>query len=483
MMNLITDPWIPVVYGNGEAILVGLDQLIREAETIRDLNASPQQRIALMRLLLCITQAALDGPRDEDDWKNCRPRIIPASLDYLDSRKERFELHGDRPFLQAKTLQATNNEPVEKLDASLSSELFNHTVTRDLSNADIALNLLTTQCFSLGGTIGVTLWDGYTTNNFTKAVAAKGPGPSSDGPCAPSSMLHSVLRGSCMLDSIFLNLLTKSEIPYDWGLPIWDAATSSPVELQNEFTGTYLGRLVPLSRGILLDPGSRKCTYVAGLKYESLPNYREPMGTVLLNRENEVFYMGIRLGQHVWRELGSILSLNAKSDAQGALALKKAGQAGMKDFDLWVGGVSRKPGQNLIYDMLEWNFLLPVALLGASSLKKYADGVAMAARCEVALKEAIQKNKNSYAKLLKTDGGSFVRKAIVFFWSTLDSAYQVLVDIAASGELNLNAWRDLLRRTLRDAFEQACPHETARQIQVFAQARRLLAVKELEPDE
>ena len=65
-MNLTLDPWIPAVRADGTRDLFSLHALFAEAHTLRDLAVKPHERIALMRLLLCITQAALDGPADED---------------------------------------------------------------------------------------------------------------------------------------------------------------------------------------------------------------------------------------------------------------------------------------------------------------------------------------------------------------------------------------------------------------------------------
>lgn len=477
-MNLITDPWIPVLFENGSAKLVGLEQLYREAESIRDLNVNPPQRIALMRLLLCITQTALDGPENEEDWKTCRERIVSESLAYLLTRKDKFELYGETPFLQVGTLIPTNNESIEKLDAALFIDLFNHTTIPNQTDASIALNLLTTQCFSLCGTIGVSSWNGYSTKTFMESTEIKGPGPSSDAPCAPSSMLHSIVRGESILHSIHNNLLIKNELSQTWGLPIWDVDLSSPVKAQADSAPTYLGRLVPLSRGILLDKAGQCCTYVAGIKYESLPAYREPMGTVLLNKKNEPFYMGIQPEQHVWRELGSILSLNVKSESHGALALARTDLIQSEKIDLWVGGVHRKSGKNTVLDMLEWNFSIPVSMLHEVEIDKYSKGVELANEVAWVLKNSIQTHKKSYSKELKTDGASHVRKATVQYWSTLDSGYQMLVEIASDQDRNLDDWRNLLRKTMHEAFEQACPHETPRQIKAFVQAKRLLEIKE-----
>ena len=61
-MNLIIDPWIPAVRANGRRELFSLQDLFAQAQELHDLAVKPHERVALMRLLLCITQAALDGP-------------------------------------------------------------------------------------------------------------------------------------------------------------------------------------------------------------------------------------------------------------------------------------------------------------------------------------------------------------------------------------------------------------------------------------
>ena len=78
-MNLVKEPWIPVVMQDGKPARVSLRDAFAKGEDIADLAANPCQRIALMRLLICVAQAALDGPKDEEDWLACKPRLVPPS--------------------------------------------------------------------------------------------------------------------------------------------------------------------------------------------------------------------------------------------------------------------------------------------------------------------------------------------------------------------------------------------------------------------
>ena len=100
-MNLTTHPWIPVILADQSSARVSLNNLFIRAEEIRDLNLDPPARIAVMRFLICICQAALDGPEDESQWPECRSRIQEAALAYLDKTADLFNLYdSDRPFLQ-----------------------------------------------------------------------------------------------------------------------------------------------------------------------------------------------------------------------------------------------------------------------------------------------------------------------------------------------------------------------------------------------
>lgn len=105
-MNISTEPWIPVVRADGRPDTVSLCAAFTRGEDIRDLVVRPHERIALMRLLICVAQAALDGPADHDDWKACRSKITPAAVDYLERWRNAFELFGDGPrFLQVPGLK------------------------------------------------------------------------------------------------------------------------------------------------------------------------------------------------------------------------------------------------------------------------------------------------------------------------------------------------------------------------------------------
>ena len=68
-MNVAFDDWIPVVTIAGKRQLASLCEVLTNGRDYADLAVRPHERVALMRLFLCVVHAALDGPKDYDDWR------------------------------------------------------------------------------------------------------------------------------------------------------------------------------------------------------------------------------------------------------------------------------------------------------------------------------------------------------------------------------------------------------------------------------
>jgi len=474
-MNLVGDPWIPVLFEDGSHKLVSLQDLFAKGETIRDLSVNPAQRIALMRLLICIAQAALDGPKNEEDWKTSLLLIAPQSLKYLEANRHSFDLFGDKPFLQVSDLMPTLNASMDKLEFGLAAgnnpKLFDHGACEDGRchvSAHAALSLLTFQCFSPGGMIGITSWSGIQTSKNSEHA-----------PCLESSPLHTILRGGNVVETIWLNLLSRKQVQehlaVGMGRPVWEQtyATLSPVP---EWTQTYLGRMIPLSRGILLDGSLRKCTFVNGFSFAKLPNYREAMLTVTVfegKKGQEYRYLPLRLERHPWRELNSVLNLNRKGKSGGPLALEHLCSLERGTVDIWTGGLAADKGKLL--DMAEWVFSVPAQLLDTGTLEIYGKGVEWARRGEFSLKESVKK----FASEMKmADSSGLFQWAAAEFWSVLDAQYNQLIEIAQDHAHGLDPWVTTIRRAMYTAYNQACPSSTPRQMRAFVAGQSLLHVKE-----
>ena len=104
--NLVDEPWIPVT----DHSRVSLRQIFSNPY-YRSLGGTPVQKIALLKLLLAIGQAAIT-PRDKTEWEELGVQgLVKRCLQYLDKWYDRFYLYGERPFLQMPAVRAAKIQP------------------------------------------------------------------------------------------------------------------------------------------------------------------------------------------------------------------------------------------------------------------------------------------------------------------------------------------------------------------------------------
>lgn len=484
-MNLTADPWIPALQADGARGLFSLQDLFAQAGELRDLAVKPHERIALMRLLICITQAALDGPADEADWETCQPRIQPAVRDYLTKWKHAFELFGDDAhtprFLQLPNLkpgkESDEGNAVTKLDLALStgnnSTLFDNSAgeERPLHPARLALSLITFQCFSPGGRIGVAKWNGKDT---------PGKGSSNHAPCTPSSMVHALILGATLLDTIHSNLLDKETVSDaygrdGWGKPVWEypCHNESDKDAVKNATQTYLGRLTPLSRAIRLHEDRKTLILANGLDYPPFPAFREPAATII-QRKDELALLPASTSRALWRQLSAI-SVKRRSNndpACGPLALTHL--SGQTDTTLWAGALVTDKAK--IEDVVESSYTLPPGMFSPEGRAAYERGVAHAEQQETLLMQAVR----AYAGALKSENPGYDRARHVF-WTRLEQHLSALFELprdpALIAGLPGSAWGKAVAAAARAAYEQTCPRQTPRQIEAYALGLRKLTFR------
>jgi CRISPR system Cascade subunit CasA len=527
-MNLTTEPWIPIVRDDGKPGRVSLTEAFSRGDEIRDLAVRPHERIALMRLLICVAQAALDGPADYDDWKTCQSRIVPAALDYLKRWQHAFELLGSgQRFLQVSDLKKPpskkgddeEGKSVSKLDLALASgnnsTLFDNAGGSDrvFEPARVALALLTFQCFSPGGTIGVALWNGRPTVGWSSYPKVK-PGQSNHAPCLPGSMLHAFLRGETLAETVYLNLLNKHLIELalgreKWGMPVWESMPDSPGDTARiaNVTNTYLGRLVPLSRAVRLESDGCSLLLANALSYPVYPEAREPSATVVVREQSDGpprSTLGASLGRALWRELNSLTVKRISSETIGGpLTLQNLGDLDPDaTFDLWTGAlVTDKRKAALILDTVEAVFNVPATMLSDPGQHTYEAGVKYAEEIEFRLRRAVsvyhrELGDNLDRAEMREQRQRVQSKATFHFWTDAERSVRHLLAVAENPALlgldnswHKTEWGRAVRRAVLAAYDRACPHETARQIRAYALGRKLLvaapatqeAEKETEP--
>jgi CRISPR system Cascade subunit CasA len=513
-MNLTTDPWIPIVWTNGQPATVGLCDAFARGEDIRDLAVRPHERIAVMRLLICIVQAALDGPADHDEWKVCRSKIVPTVLDYLKGWQKAFKLFGDGPrFLQVEGLKKPSDKddndegkPVSKLDLALAtgnnSTLFDNGDGSDraFGSGHVALTLLTFQCFSPCGTIGVALWNGAPTLGWSSYPAVK-RGQSKHAPCLPGNMLHSYLRGETFLESLQRNLMTREQIArfcgYNtWGKPIWEQMPSGPTDktATKNATETYLGRLVPLSRAIRLEENCRSMILANGLDYPDYrEGWREPSATIVtrpVKKQPTRLTLPAEIEKGIWRELHALTVIGVDKNTNGGpAALENLEEK--EAFDMWVGGLIAE-GNGKLLDTTESVFNIPPAMFGETSQRVYEEGVRHSERVEYRLRRAIStyrlametnerdldginRRLASLKKPEKDRMENLSAKAKAQFWTDIEQSVTQLLTVAANpeqlgmkNEWHKTVWVKAVWTAVRAAYEGACPHDTPRQMRAYA---------------
>jgi CRISPR system Cascade subunit CasA len=201
--NLVDRPWIPCVLRNGEAITLGLRDVLREAHEIRALAVdSPLELAALHRLLLAIVHRNF-GPEGGEAWEDLwlAERFDPAPLeDYWKEWRPRFDLlDEERPFYQAPDDRVKEKPPNSLiLDTAFGNKatLFDHNTDEEgimLSPAKAARAVVTLQAFGLAGLAGIR------GDTFT------------EGTCTSGVIFF--VQGDTLFETLMLNLL-----PY----PTWD---------------------------------------------------------------------------------------------------------------------------------------------------------------------------------------------------------------------------------------------------------------------
>jgi CRISPR system Cascade subunit CasA len=477
-MNLTTDPWIPAITADGRQRDCSLLELFASAHELRDLAAMPHEKVSLLRLLICITQAALDGPAHHEAWEDCREAIPLKVAAYLQKWKGSFELFGDGPrFLQVPGLKPgkedSEGNPATKIDLALASgnnaSLFDNSagLPRKVSAGRLALTLVSFQCFAPGGRIGVAKWNG---------VDTPAKGSSNHAPCIPSGMLHAFLQGKNLLTTIHLNLLNKEEASDlgagGWGRPVWempvDSITNDTAILNA--TTSYLGRLVPISRAIRLHPEGVEIVLANGIDYPLYPVFREPAATVV-ERKDGPGILGVSLGRSVWRQLPAItVKRRASKDALcGPLALPNLGDD--HGCALWIAALATDKAK--IEDVVEASYDIPAGMFRDSGRKLYEEGIDLAEQWQLAMWKGIK----AYAASLKLEPPPYDRGR-QHFWTTVEQHVPKLLSLAGSpesaGDLKTSLWGKALKEAAVAAYEHACPHQTPRQIEAFALGRQQL---------
>jgi len=528
-MNVAFEPWIPVVTTSGERTLASLVDVFCEGEWFADLAVRPHERVSLMRLFICVAHAALDGPKDYDEWLNVPQKLPDAARQYLSKWKDSFELfHAENPWLQVKDLEGVKEDaktsPVALLDFELSTgnnpTLHDHLGTvqvRQVTSSRIALTLLTFQNFSSGGGSPIARW------NNTKTSQVGNP----DAPCLSQSMAHCLMRGKSLIETIHLNMplfeivertykgminhktdKKKGEHAYtefedvEIGRPVWECFPGSSDVLSDEAvnaTRTYLGRLVPISRWIrLIDRSKMYCCN--GFKYDTFKDGfpAEPTASVRVVTKRdakgvETFERAvIRVdpSKALWRELSALLVKRVAFGLGGPLAIENAPYD--SGFDFHVCAMTRDQASMDI--AIESVFHVTPAF--QCNISSYQVETVLAERISRKLGSSVEEYRividGSWEKKVEKAKDKWELKAklhsiaTVHYWTAVEKNLSLLMThIEAIGTDEAiptrEAWRKMLFSSACDAYRVACGQTTPRQVRAFVKGWQKLTYKKDEP--
>lgn len=482
--NLIDEPWIPMA-GRARA---SLRQVFSEPD-LRALGGNPVEKIALMKLLLAIVQAAAT-PDDDKAWRAMGAQgMAYQCLVYLDHWRDCFDLYGERPFLQMPAIAAADIKSygtvLPEIATGNTTVLMYGQVERALIDAEKAVLLVGLMGFALGGKKtdnSITLSQGYEGKRNDKGKPSTGkPGPA----VAHMGLLHTLLLGDNLWQSLWLNLLTHERIaqnlrfPAGLGVSPWERMPAGEDdEIARALKQSLMGRLVPLCRFCLLT--EKGLHYSEGIAHS---NYKEGVcdPTIAVNWSGkQPKALWVNPEKRPWRELTALLGFLAQQQSAGfecwqlAACVGKASTA-VETFAVWSGGLRVSSNAGEQYASGTDDFVESMVSLQSSALGEFWFAqlqAEMAALNELA--KGLYGRVLAYFKTQLVDGGDLAAQTTHLFWQLCERDFQLLLDHCDPNESNARRRHQLRRRfagNAQQAYDRYCPKDTARQLDAWARCR------------
>ncbi|MBN1151249.1 type I-E CRISPR-associated protein Cse1/CasA [candidate division WOR-3 bacterium] len=477
--NLVDEKWIPIAnYG-----LVSLADVFSQSHFIA-LGGNPIQKIALTKLLLAIAQAAYT-PEDDEDWIHIGTQgMAEKALSYLKKKKDCFWLYGVKPFLQMPSIVKATKQSYGAVSASVATGnttvLVQSQIEQNLTDAEKAILIVELCNFALGGKKtdnSIVLSPGYTEKSNEKGKSSAGkPGPA----LGFMGFLHNFLIGESILESLWFNLIPKNQIisaPHltkGIGIAPWEGMPQGEdCEKAKELKTTYLGRLVPLCRFVLL--ANDGLHYSEGIFYPGYAQGGFDLSTGVDFSTAKARVLWVDTEKRPWRQLTSLLAFlaNEKKGSfdcyQLRFGLSRVRNTQCK-LGIWSGGlcVSSNAGEQYASgtdDFVESEFFLETAWLGESWFLQL--------KSEMAIIESLAKNvygsTMGFYKHQFAEGKDQATQAANLFWQLAEQHFQELIN--ACGSDTAESLRPKYAQIALKAYDTYCPKNTARQLDAWAANR------------
>lgn len=458
--NLTTDPWIPVRWLDGRSASVSLNQLFAEASAIADLAVPPHERISILRLLVCITQASLGAPDTSDDWDGWGDDLESGCTAYLAKWQEHFNLMGEGTRFLQSPIKDDKDYPAAQIVFHFATgntpTLMDHEgdEERELAPAFIARAVLVYQNHFVGGSL---------------ASKVKGNGPA-------LKALHSLLVGMNVRETILLNCIdTETLRPSILGKPVWEGGGSAG----------YLARLAPAPCKLWLVKGGSRICIDQGAVYSEFEasGVCETSATIILGKRGGVetkVLLRANLGKGIWRDL-HLITVIQKGESNAPRTFRSHIQAqddGLVSF--WTGELIKAKDAKIL-DAVESSFTVPFQIFTAMGQARYQAGVTFAEEFSNRIYGAVK----TYFATLKQESAP-TDSAKRHFWNTLDQRSGILLQLLKGigtaddpmgsskfGQAN-DPWTAAVRAAANAAYEATCPRQNPRQLQAYAAGLRVL---------
>lgn len=479
--NLVDHPWVPVV-GLG---LVSLMEIFTNPEIMR-LAGSPMEQLTNMNLLQAISQRAAT-PKDDDSWEKMGPRVMARKCAaYLDRMRPRFSLYGEGAFLQMPQLSKARKRGYEYymlgVAAGDTTVLTHSQLAPELTDALRAQTLLLNSSAGLGSR---RVDNTIVLSPGVKKTPTARPGPS----VGATGYLHSMVIGRTLWDSLWLNQLTEEDIA---GMAVWKNGLGTPpweqmpegeeCERAIELQHSYMGRLVPLSRFMLLAEDGIHCT--EGIRHPSyLEGYVSPSMTADFSGEKPRVLL-TDPERKSWQVMPALLSFLKRNPARkgwycpllGKAVPRLVERAVTSRFGIWSGGIRVSNTANNQYlsgkdDMVESTVMLNTSWINSYWFDQLEKAMGRLEDMSQAVFASVQ---NYYAAQRVHDPKPRAREAASIFWEKAGvHARELYAACAAAGGSaeNAGAMDEVMRkmaRCARAAYSLYCPQGTCRQIALWA---------------
>lgn len=478
--NLIDEPWLPIV----DVGPVSLRQLFSQPG-YRGLGGNPVQKIALTKLLLAIAQSA-HTPEDDNDWANIKPTgLAQKCLEYLDRWHDRFYLYGEKPFLQMVAIKAAEKinfgAVLPQISAGNTTVLTQSQLEKPLTDADKALLIVQMMGFGLGGKKtdnSVVLSPDYNGKSNDKGNPSTGKPGTSIGFLG---FLHNFLLGNFLLETLWLNLFSKTQIsqlsifPQGIGIAPWEQMPNNEnCPIAEALKSSLMGKLVPMSRFCLL---AENCLHYS----EGLAHFGYKESVIDPSISVDPFpkipkAIWVDPNKRPWRLLTALLSFFSQKKSKGfdcyqlRLNMQRA-IPHVPNIAIWSGGlrVSSNAGEQYVAgadDFLESVISLGTEMLG----EKWFSNLQLEMDEMEKLSKIVYGATFSYFKTQKAKSKGQAALASDLFWQLCERRFQDLIDACDSAQ-QAHSMRPVFSRFVLKAYDTYCPRDTARQLDAWAKNR------------